>query len=705
MIQEQALRKRLTGSILLLSTLTEVPASPQRCQLPGDDDSRQLSIAHERRLARDFAFISALTNNPDRVTAVAFEENVGGSGCTIRIAANTGELGAVKRGFGHIGRNLEQVSLRSRAFKVQIEECKGLDQLDSMKSSFDEDLRNLQDAVFRDIVSLDWSHIVSRLRSTHARASRVRHRKPVVHLMSNAVKIARNGTRAGPSKDHLVKEIQPHIREIEQLFDSFEATVDASPNKAADVQLLMSLVKCFADLAPQLHLDRKIWQTRSHDPSTMKFLADEIGKLSRYCNVSRSFVDAARRKPGLFNRCGIEILPHAEADQTYLAKNAPSFDKVCNERIYPNLTKDRKAVLRAAYDARSSVQTSRFKVHAEIQLLFFYEQNPRIQRPRVLCSNKHACFLCHLFISLHGRCVIPRTHGRLYHQWALPEVTPQIATRMKLQMIVEDMESRLRTSIREHLVKKRRVTIHPNESLLTLISPISSTESFANACEEVKARATNKAMDSVLNQDEGEQVAQRDSTCQHENLATASGANRSKPQLSLDGSPNNRESESSPEPVHANPLRSIHTPQTGDEDKPAPSHNPAESPTSSTIRYDWTWQMIISGQDCILHSPELDFHVSAELAKGGHGEHDELRWIGAVRVPSIETFERDGFSMEPIKVRDLDSSTSIELEAGAAWSTHPLILEAGGSLFIIKYAFGSSPQVPDVVKKLRPPSA
>jgi hypothetical protein len=61
-----------------------------------------------------------------------------------------------------------------------------------------------------------------------------------------------------------------------------------------------------------------------------------------------------------------------------------------------------------------SLSKSHWKVHAEIQLLFFYEAHPSRRRPRFICSSKSACYLCNLFFSLHGGFYVPRTHGRLY---------------------------------------------------------------------------------------------------------------------------------------------------------------------------------------------------------------------------------------------------------------------------------------------------
>ncbi|KAI1026202.1 hypothetical protein LB504_011197 [Fusarium proliferatum] len=64
--------------------------------------------------------------------------------------------------------------------------------------------------------------------------------------------------------------------------------------------------------------------------------------------------------------------------------------------------------------------TNEPKIHAEIQLMWHLERHPGSKPPRVIASNKDACFLCNAFISLHGQYMIPKTHGRIYPGWRLP---------------------------------------------------------------------------------------------------------------------------------------------------------------------------------------------------------------------------------------------------------------------------------------------
>jgi hypothetical protein len=62
-------------------------------------------------------------------------------------------------------------------------------------------------------------------------------------------------------------------------------------------------------------------------------------------------------------------------------------------------------------------------VHAEVQLVLFYEHNPKIPPPRAMGASKSACFLCDLFLKHRGVFGISHSHMKLYPLWTIPETT------------------------------------------------------------------------------------------------------------------------------------------------------------------------------------------------------------------------------------------------------------------------------------------
>ena len=113
----------------------------------------------------------------------------------------------------------------------------------------------------------------------------------------------------------------------------------------------------------------------------------------------------------------------------------------------------------------TSIEKVSLKVHAEIQLLFFYELHPDLPRPRIICSSKSACYLCNLFFRIHGGFYVPRTHGRLYEKWILPDwLDVPVERRRDLAVILTRLKATLENKIERTSRPKRY--LHPNESVL-----------------------------------------------------------------------------------------------------------------------------------------------------------------------------------------------------------------------------------------------
>ena len=77
------------------------------------------------------------------------------------------------------------------------------------------------------------------------------------------------------------------------------------------------------------------------------------------------------------------------------------------------------------------------RVHAEVQIVCHYELHPAAKMPRVICSSKDACYLCNLFVQLHGKFYIPRTHGNVYTSWLLPPVPSLTNVQARLNKALE----------------------------------------------------------------------------------------------------------------------------------------------------------------------------------------------------------------------------------------------------------------------------
>jgi hypothetical protein len=80
-----------------------------------------------------------------------------------------------------------------------------------------------------------------------------------------------------------------------------------------------------------------------------------------------------------------------------------------------------KSAVDAALTPRLNGERAGIKLHAEIKLLFYHESHPAHTRPRVICTNKSACYLYDLFFRIHGQFQLPRTYGKMNGRWILPD--------------------------------------------------------------------------------------------------------------------------------------------------------------------------------------------------------------------------------------------------------------------------------------------
>ena len=169
-------------------------------------------------------------------------------------------------------------------------------------------------------------------------------------------------------------------------------------NEDGEIQLLQKIVKsCFdfctavvASISPTSLLAFSNRQVHGHTVFQNTYVK-QLSKIGRYWDFCLFVTKATRQYPNLFRNLRLELL------RPYMPVKFP----------IPN-----------------TKETTKCYVHAEIQLVTFYGLTPLREgrEPRVLGVSKSACYLCALFISLHGQYFISRTHGHLYREWTIPNL-------------------------------------------------------------------------------------------------------------------------------------------------------------------------------------------------------------------------------------------------------------------------------------------
>ena len=177
-----------------------------------------------------------------------------------------------------------------------------------------------------------------------------------------------------------------------------------------------------------------------------------IQKLGRYRIATQALIDAIRTNPGQFNN--VEVEP---------VQPPSSFD--VNASIYPDA--DLKQYLRGLMNTWriTSISKESFEqmkghftdrcaelpvVHAEMQLIKYYEENPKEHQPTLIGCSKKPCQVCVRFIHLHGKFQVEKAHARISHRWAIPNIRCNSAeTTEKIADILNTISREMEDSLKE----------------------------------------------------------------------------------------------------------------------------------------------------------------------------------------------------------------------------------------------------------------
>ena len=287
-----------------------------------------------------------------------------------------------------------------------------------------------------------------------------------------------------------LKKCRNKLVRLKSIFENLEAENVNEPLKARE-GLLGLIVRTFDELPPQSDIQKLLNNVKKPGPFSTQdtdSLADSIGKIRRYSVACKFLIQAAPRKNVFANVQVASLMPLAPL-------NAPLPPQVSISTAAGRLLRSQKLSKRALKGLKSDLlqnqnrfnsrmNSSNHRVHAEVQLIYFYESHPEIHRPRVISSNKDACFLCNLFIDLHGAFFTSFTHGMIYPAWGLPALDQADVT-LANPAIIESTIARFNAEI-ENTIKRvaqpdRKHWNHPKESRVNLSTWIGSVLSLAKS--------------------------------------------------------------------------------------------------------------------------------------------------------------------------------------------------------------------------------
>lgn len=218
------------------------------------------------------------------------------------------------------------------------------------------------------------------------------------------------------------------------------------------------------------------------DENATYSLIDRLQKVSQYIKACEELLKAARRY-NIFSNITVDFVDLQQEGRRLSADAASDINTIinasCAKKTLSRISRHRG---KSVSDTQASIKAQLDKtsrLHAEVQLVLYYEQGDRLLRPRVICSSKSACYLCHLLLKIHGQYLIPSTHGRLYDTWKwprptkLPNKTVCGRVNIDLQRLLSEFSAVIDRKVQECLHKAKIMKrSHPLESRVDLLAAI-----------------------------------------------------------------------------------------------------------------------------------------------------------------------------------------------------------------------------------------
>jgi hypothetical protein len=274
-----------------------------------------------------------------------------------------------------------------------------------------------------EIVTLNQHRILGRLRSKHSPRSKKGEpggQAIIEQLHSTIMKVAKSWHYSDDYQRirEVVTTWWKYFRELESLKESearSEKGVHLLVRLVSDLSLRFD-VKHFTKILCPLGFRDSPWPGSRHERilrtyskiSQYQQAADYIG----YMVQKLSYWELRNASSAPYTLHPLGAQPDRDRGEGLLrrslttgpTKGRKEFQSTVVERLGKSLPKIEASIKKATATHK--------KVHAEIQLLYYYAQHPEIVlKPRIICSNKEACYLCYLFFTVHGLFHTPRSHG------------------------------------------------------------------------------------------------------------------------------------------------------------------------------------------------------------------------------------------------------------------------------------------------------
>jgi hypothetical protein len=227
-----------------------------------------------------------------------------------------------------------------------------------------------------------------------------------------------------------------------------------------------------------------------------------ILKLGRYAIASMALLQLASEFPHLFNPMLVEPAIAPQKVQFTLSRDEMPLTSVLRRLVNGHEADyiSRLARVWSVVDAEAYFRdacTLNLPVHAEMQLLSFYDHNPG-RRPafRFIGVSKKSCFLCQRFLAGHPQSFsVSSCHQKLYLPWRPPPSTdPSIYRQYKT--IITELSKVMEAAAREELQGRLglRRPVPPDSTVGISLSGLTDSDSARRGMQDDSAMTETVAM-------------------------------------------------------------------------------------------------------------------------------------------------------------------------------------------------------------------
>ncbi|QDS68007.1 hypothetical protein FKW77_009383 [Venturia effusa] len=433
------------GKTLTDPTISKTPPWVSRSSQDNHAGDRSLDFEQERHTAEAFALLLATSDDRNAIGAVCIEEQPDGSSFIVRTAVNSGSQDERLDTFRRLV-NAARLSHKSPTY---------------------------EDCLLDEIVTTSQARLLVRLRSKHAPSSRRTKGPPIIKQLqkfSETIKTQRFRT------------VQEAIANLWKDFDALEKLSGVEANSTSGCMIIKEILLKTSSLSFPKLVDflrvvppkESLWSNTPYARVVRKFQ-----KLAQYVSAGRYLGYMIRKFPNWQIR---------EANNSPYAEHRNGAESDGTIGLFTRMRTESTAKQRKQFMRNLETRTGKNggsieqqikglvslknRVHAEIQLLYHYEQDQQVKiRPRILCSNKEACYLCHLFITTHAKFHTQRSHGNFYPRWRLPQFDELHLSKnaeRELKRAIARFSQTIETQIQSYLLQQPQRRQDPSESSVFL---------------------------------------------------------------------------------------------------------------------------------------------------------------------------------------------------------------------------------------------